>query len=473
MAHPEDVEILIHIVAPSRTSDDARYRELAAAYLAFQPHQRADLPETTSAPTHIPSKEAEIDEISRAHNPGDIFSSPESPIASFRSVLDNANSPGRFKKPGIQPPISRLAGSQNSTHETSSWETPPSVVQDSVPENDATTALLTTPTRVLEHYLQHFATPSQASRAAVAHRQDIAEINASSSFMSAHEKLGSSCERSDQSIIPCTPTNRPRQQAPFKKRSIGQSLQEGTHHNTPSHQFPSPRQFQEDEEDIIEDTFLVTEPATPQAARADSEPPPSKRVRRDKSDASPGALLRTSSDIGLHNAPTSSTRSITFLPKTGYGYDSLTVEAPEPSVGNDTLAPEDLITSDLAKLAKQLKIPKRYRPEVSTRELRPFERGYWLIDCRDWPQDLKTEVWVFLANFVGTGVAGWGVSCHRDKDFTSLRLYCWGLLVAHIYLLAYLASRRRVCFSTATWVDAGGDTVVKMPKKEGVWVRLP
>lgn len=471
MARPEDAEILIHITAPSRTSDDVRYRSLAAAYIDFQPHRLEQL--SGPNPIAIPSGSGDIpaaslQEAAGERSFGESFSSPASPLASFRSVLDNANSQGRFKQPNLPiPPFHQPSASQKSAPD-SSWSTPPSVVQDSVPENDATTALLTTPTRVLEHYLQNFASPSQASQN-LTRRREVAEENTRVSPLGKQSAASSSQERNNQlAIIPCTPEKKRPQ-----KESLSNSVEPRTSQSSfqsihSARETPYNSQGQEFDEEIIEDTIIQIEPATPQATRADSEPPPSKRAKRDKSDASPGALLRTSSDI-LHNAPVSSTRSITFLPKQGDKYDRLTLEAPEPPVGHDTIFPEDLITPGLAQLAGDLKISKRYKPEVRTRELRPLERGYWMVDCSDWPADLKTEAWVFLANYIGKGVAGWGVSCHRDGDFTYLRLYCWGLLVAHIYFVIYLASRRRVCFSNTTWIDASSEVVIRMPKKEGIW----
>lgn len=475
MDRSEDVEILIHIAAPSRTSDDIRYRSLAAAYIDFQPHRLEQL--SSPSPAVIPSGSGDIpaasllQDAARERSSGERFSSPVSPLASFRSVLDNSNSQGRFKKQANVPipPFHQTSASQKSAPD-SSWSTPPSIVQDSVPENDATTALLTTPTRVLEHYLQNFASPSQASRNRTHHRK-VADENNHVSPLGKQSAASSSQERNNQlAVIPCTPEKKqPRKEASLKsvEPRTSQSSFQSIHS---ARETPYNSQGQEFDDEIIEDTILQIEPATPQATRADSEPPPSKRAKRDKSDASPGALLRTSSDI-LHNAPVSSTRSITFLPKQGNKYDRLTLEAPEPPVGHDTIFPEDLITPGLAQLAGDLKISKRYKPEVRTRELRPLERGYWMVDCSDWPADLKTEAWVFLANYIGKGVAGWGVSCHRDGEFTYLRLYCWGLLVAHIYFVIYLASRRRACFSNTTWVDASGEVVIRMSKKEGIWKR--
>lgn len=97
---------------------------------------------------------------------------------------------------------------------------------------------------------------------------------------------------------------------------------------------------------------------------------------------------------------------------------------------------------------------------------------------------------------MGSGRAGWGVWCLRmvsepeDEDGgggcgsgkggggdgdgdggengsevngLGLRIYCWGEVVGHIYLLLYLVSERKIKGTDAKWVDGGGEVVVVMP----------
>lgn len=471
MANVRNVEILIHITAPSRASDDVRYRSLASAYIDFQPQKPRRLsgpdvdpvvinPVLTTVTREVVSK-SDFEIPPQIPSPEQWLPSLTSLQASFDDVIDNANSPVRPARWRSQPRGSRRAPSQN-VGQQPSWETPPSLVPDSVPENDTTMAFLTTPTRVLEHYLQHFTSPSQNTQRQIHQRSALSQKRNSIS-------PAKSSGASRVTTIPCTPENRLRPiytSDDLDKPSYvlySSQRQQGTSRST---RVPG------SDEDIVEDTVILPGPETPPVDRAGSEPPPSKRARRNRSYASPKALLRTSSDIGPHKMPDGSRRTITFLPVHGYGYKNLELNPPEPSVGCATITAGDLITPSLEKLAAELKTPKRYNPVSTTRAIRPLERGYWTLDCTEWPQDLKNETWIFLANYIGTGLAGWGVSCRRDDRFSWLRLYCWGSLVAHIYLLAYLASRRRVGFSGATWIDGEGKVVIVMGKKEGVWIRM-
>jgi hypothetical protein len=121
-----------------------------------------------------------------------------------------------------------------------------------------------------------------------------------------------------------------------------------------------------------------------------------------------------------------------------------------------------MITDVLARLARELNLEKRFRPESQTRDLRPFERGYWLVDCGSWDAELKRAAWGFLTDYLGKGAAGWGTLCRRDRDFSYLRLYCWGCVVGHMYLVLYLASKRKVLYTGTRWIGGDGEAVVVM-----------
>jgi len=149
------------------------------------------------------------------------------------------------------------------------------------------------------------------------------------------------------------------------------------------------------------------------------------------------------------------------------GDDALEILSPPPLTSNRELCAKDMITDVLASLARELNLERRFRPESQVRELRPLERGYWLVDCSTWDPDLKRSAWAFLADYLGKGAAGWGTSCRRDRDFSSIRLYCWGCVVGHMYLVLYLMSKRRVLYTGASWVDGEGKPVVVMGMRPG------
>ncbi|KAK8125535.1 uncharacterized protein PG998_001294 [Apiospora kogelbergensis] len=467
MAQPEDVEILVHINAPSRNSDDVRYRALGSAYLAFRP---CDSPSVGELPAERHSLRPSV------QNGGDapqeslgifsqgVFPSLRSPQASFDSVIDNANSPNALLGSGGTPRTPRWAVPS----QVSSWETPPSVVQDSHPDIYSTTRLFTSPTRVLEHYLQQYGSPSEAptpqrrSQRSSTHR---GTENPDSTYLPSESQSTVQHGRSHiVPTIPCTPGNGV---PPAPSMELGTEVPADII-SLPRKPIPKTQQktalalssFDMDLNSVVQGLD------TTQGARADSEPPPSKRQRQTQTTDSLQGMLRTSSDIGLQRtSQREQGRPITFLTQHGYTYESLELYPAEPPTDAVQLKPEDLVTTGLRKLGSDLQIPKRFRPESQSRELRPFERGYWSLDCSNWTLQLRSEAWVFLANYVGGGVAGWGVWCRRDPDFKILKVYCWGHVVAHIFLLLYLASRRKILFTGAAWTDGENKVVIVMGKR--------
>ncbi|KAI9701916.1 MAG: hypothetical protein M1836_001260 [Candelina mexicana] len=141
------------------------------------------------------------------------------------------------------------------------------------------------------------------------------------------------------------------------------------------------------------------------------------------------------------------------------------------------------ITPTLAMLASIIDLSKRFQPLHSTRPLQPLERGYWLIDTSSWSTHLQDNFWAFLQDLISDGRAGWGVWCtkagdgkdgstgdeegrcsagHGVKECSVVRVYCWGEIVGHVYLVIFLASNRKIKGAGARWIGSGGDVVVQM-----------
>lgn len=167
-------------------------------------------------------------------------------------------------------------------------------------------------------------------------------------------------------------------------------------------------------------------------------------------------------------------------------------------------------------LAERLKRSRTYKPVQQARDLEKLERGYWVIHinildppeeqqhqqqqqqqqipdpARDlsahrhvWDAALFHRFWTFLSEFVARDArAGWGVWCileKADEDThppllsrgdvvstlsttpVSLRVYAWGEVAVHIYLLLFLASERRIRGMGAQWRDARGEVVIELP----------
>jgi hypothetical protein len=122
-----------------------------------------------------------------------------------------------------------------------------------------------------------------------------------------------------------------------------------------------------------------------------------------------------------------------------------------------------LVTESLRQLASKMPLSRLYRPQQQMRELRPMERGHWLIDCQGWKEELRGRHWDCLGNFIGKGQAGWGIWCVRDEEYKTVRVYCWGSLVGYIYLLLYMASESKIKGTGACWVGGDGQAIIRMP----------
>jgi hypothetical protein len=53
-------------------------------------------------------------------------------------------------------------------------------------------------------------------------------------------------------------------------------------------------------------------------------------------------------------------------------------------------------------------------------------------------------------------------SAEDNLDFGPVRVFCWGEVVMHVYLLLYLSSSSKVRKLGLQWIDAEGLVVVQM-----------
>lgn len=136
---------------------------------------------------------------------------------------------------------------------------------------------------------------------------------------------------------------------------------------------------------------------------------------------------------------------------------------PAISVSSPTTLPSQ-VTKHLA--AVKTNNPSRFKPKKIRRRLEPDERGYWLIDCSKWTLSLQQDFWTSLHEHVCSDRIGWGTTLHRESNSSrtlgSVRLYCWGEVVEHMWLLMWLCSQGTLSNLGSTWVDADGVAVVEM-----------
>ncbi|GFF33612.1 hypothetical protein IFM61606_04237 [Aspergillus udagawae] len=178
------------------------------------------------------------------------------------------------------------------------------------------------------------------------------------------------------------------------------------------------------------------------------------------------------------------------------------------------------VTPTLAMLTKRLKPARTYKPVKQNRDLEQLERGHWYLrinvlqleqdrpldtaglrenEARNWDLACFSRFWSFLSDFISKdGRAGWGVWCiledvpeslwsgstdgqimpqratapimsdgktnpHSFVRPVILKLYAWGEVALHMYLLLFLASERRIRKMGAQWRDGRDEVVIEMP----------
>lgn len=483
-----DVEILVHIAAPCRAVDDVRYRALAQAYLNFSPTNQTKIisrlpqggaenvipssqpePVASQRTTHLePLPTSEATELPTS--PPRAYRSPElsfkSVELSFRSVLDNISSPG------LRVPLqdatttaqdfvpSSQVEPQTQLSQASTWQAPPSVIGDSQPVNDISIAEFSSPSRLFEHLAGQFDTQDyEISQHIPSHSQQ------EDPEQPIETEQDAEYEESDDGQIVLVASSDP--------PTAGHEGSPGPSHSaedivlgTPFPAFKRPQPRSSPLGQVIQDTPCQPTRKRPSStsspSRAGSEPPPSsKRHKRSAPISESRSITRSTSDVGpagtsnlyrpIRRPPNE--RHLSYL-------ERLEIHPPGPPVADTELAPDDLLTPKLRELARQLNIGKRFHPAEQTRELRPFERGHWLLDWTGWRPTLRERAWHFLTDYILEGFAGWGVWCKRAEDWSWLRVYCWGHVAGHVYLALYLASERALKTDSARWLDGTGDVIV-------------
>ncbi|KAM4059521.1 hypothetical protein HRG_011576 [Hirsutella rhossiliensis] len=491
---PRHVEILVHVAAPSTAADDGRYRGLARAYLAFEPAARTALPAAPDDPSSSARLRQSSDgpgalgdppqtrsrgappAFSSAPEQHGVFCAPESQDLSFQSAWDNRSSP-RLRplvRPGPPPTSAARAplssqGDDGRAPSPSPFRAPASQISDSYPLPDAG-VFTVTPTRILQRYLSNnnargsTGTPTSAASSppsqALGPDADVIDVPSSLPVPSRQyeppppPKAPSQQQHGSPAghVIPVTPLALPAL-PPRSKRTAEElatsALLDLTH---------------------ISSSFVSHQSAS-SPSRAESEPPPLPPCKKPKVTEDGGGdslvLVRSTSDAGPIMAMANCAAAAAADDD-----DALEIRPPSPPADTAHIDPTTLVSDKLAKLARDL--ASRYRPEPPRRALEPLERGYWLLDCSGWPPQTCRETWVFLTNYLRSGLAGWGVWCRRGSPASQqqqrhawIRLYCWACVAKHTYLLLYLASGRHVKATGAAWYGADGLVALEVAPSGG------
>ncbi|RAL59097.1 hypothetical protein DID88_006743 [Monilinia fructigena] len=498
MAHTtrENVEILVHTSAPSRGQDDARYRAFARAYLNFEYATNLQLREDPQAIREngeeldvqsqekslqstqeydenasycLPTQDSETNsgayknEITEEELSGLM----ESPQLSFRSVLDNRNSPifrtrsrtavYAVMQPGYQMPRpSQFRSSLSSQRQLSS------VIEDSLPVNNRILREFSSPTRILEHHLQQgqstqgYPDMSRISQITdesslsievpqampvSSSRRDEARVNLQvASSLSSRSYQPISPRRQNQTRYRhVSPISSPLADTPYPMNSdcfnisttFGPPVDTLNRHAIQNKEtegtvgFPS--------EDINSARISKNGPVsgTPEIPETFSALPRHTNSKRRRVEF-PSSIDKSPRRVKLIISDTMAERSSASLPPPQMRSTSHSPEAPLilipippmssspspdsmatctipqsiPPTSSEDLTPAKLITPSLELLSSIPGLSKVFNPTSQTRACIPFERGYWLIDTR--ALDRKELLWSYLLTHISGGHSGWG-----------------------------------------------------------------
>ncbi|CAJ2504068.1 Uu.00g114620.m01.CDS01 [Anthostomella pinea] len=324
-------------------------------------------------------------------------------------------------------------------------------VQDSNPENNITCAQRSSPTRVLEHYLQQFDSDSLPDPSF----SQLGHDPVTSSLHSNPYIDPPSFDQSDIREVPYTPLKRSFSSASLsppnsihrhaKHQAIGaeqdefeDEIIEETRFMSFSDPLPTrrseadfvvpnlvhlpaiskPHTF-DDEDEIIKETRFTSSTDVPSATRSEPEfvipqsddlPIIPKPARSDDDEVIEETIFILSNDVPSVNRsdPDSAVPSLEqLLAIIALGGQPCYLST---TVAEDHITSEQFITPTLVKLAATLEIPKRFesRIEKQARVINAFERRFWQIDCTGlgWDEQLRYEAWAFLTDYIASGVAG-------------------------------------------------------------------
>lgn len=148
-------------------------------------------------------------------------------------------------------------------------------------------------------------------------------------------------------------------------------------------------------------------------------------------------------------------------------FSKLPIDAVPPPPAISVASPV-VLPSQITRHLEAIKTnnPGRFKPVKIRRSLESDERGYWRIDCNRWHPSMQQEFWSSLCEHVCSGRIGWGTTLHREPNSAHglglVRLYCWGEVVEHMWLLMWLCSKGNVSNLGSQWIDADVIAVVEM-----------
>jgi hypothetical protein len=421
-------EILVHISAPATRQTDNLYRNLADAYLEFEPYEHP--PGSASSRPNAQSKP--------------IISNHDTPRASSREFMNEipgSTSMLSTSKESYGSFPSHLSSEDHEKHFSRKHDL------DCVPGTTHTSSRLAQ----LEHM----------------HRKWKDQATPRSSFHKAQKNFSDALPSSDDvdtAFIEDTQLAVQALQSQLYDSYLATSEDDASEaDNEPMEDTQQPRMStsSSDSEDVAQSfvDMTATRPATTveaERARSDhqGEVHPDGATSVNHIDSEVTQTRKGAVD------PSTASKSTTF---TGIPFSAF---PPAPKVS--TTRPGRLplqVTKHLAAIRAQN--PLHFNPSIKLRVPDLDERGYWWVNCSNWAAKLQFDFWSSLSEDVISGRLGWGTTLHRTSQSSAtlgqVRLYCWGEIVEHVWLTLWLCSHGEVSGSGSKWYDADNIVVFEVP----------
>ncbi|PLB50959.1 hypothetical protein P170DRAFT_436035 [Aspergillus steynii IBT 23096] len=464
----ETSEILVHVSAPSTAADDARYRAQVQAILGFRPVSSQVI---TLKSDESPCDQTQEQDQSQDQDQNESHDRPHADDARHRGADAHSAGPS-------------LPYTSESTFDLDLHVIPPhnhniipstalAAATDPPPPGGAAPDSLGSPVSVIPD--------SQPER--------LVSDNAADLTSGQHQRISSPDCSSPRPSKRCRIDPDPTPGQPSKDVSRKEPTPTATEHEGKEEQKQEPKEKDTTTPQIDRETRPPPDP--PSSPIPKSKP---KSPNKDKGDNKP-------------SLPPVPVIDIKIVPP-------MQIRPSPPPISNKKFTTH--ITPTLSMLFNRLHSPRIYTPAHQSRSLDILERGYWYIridilhadadaskpnpNPNVWNPSLFRRFWSFLSEFVGKEErAGWGVWClledvssssdtdsgsgseTRSRSQTdsssssqhnqsvppahelSLKVYAWGEIAVHVYLLLFLASERRIRKMGAQWHDGSEEIVIRMP----------
>lgn len=484
----EDVELLVHIAAPATTVSDEVYRQLARAAMGFIPLKTTTLPD--AADLEI-SSSLDVVEDSFAEEPSKRDGAMQAAPVQCTSLA--GSKPHQFGNTGSCPSAALSGTSEPAQRENVGEDIEDSScihvvactqedekdddsiieeVPDSYPVGDVMLDPFVSPTRMLEHHLRRIKSAPPPPKRALGSEED---RDRPLEVSGAPQKAAKTYPGQTRRPLPSSPRNGTPDSSPMIAVDTNIVLESPPIYDSPV--------------EVGDPTEITSSSQAPTTSSQNGELRQGSHDTTKQKTVRDTPLRRYQSDQGVkknaHLTAPVLTRSMSapssavspeVLESYKRKFTALEVFPPEPQVSVDYLDESSLLTPHLRKLAKDVPLEQVYRPEFypskagvssAKSDLRPLQRGYWLLDMSTWDESSRWTTWARLHESVSQGAAGWRVWCLRDEACVRIRTYGWASLAGHVYLFVNEASGGRVRCVDMKWIGDDRRPRISVPAAMG------